>query len=681
MSILRIKDSNGNIIDVPALRGPRGKDGITPHIGENGNWWIGTTDTGVFAGGGSGGNSNIIISADIPDYVKVAAQEVINKVRAVQTDNSIVFLAMSDSHHYGKQGEAGVDSDIDANGVQNNDSNLHAAMAAKILAYALKFDFMAHLGDAAWGHSTTHSELLQSQIKELFDWIGEADTGIPRFRAIGNHDTGTYYHEAGGSIETPEYLYNTFTALSASDDTVFGDTTYGGYCYRDFSDKKLRVFLLNTNEGILSSAITGTESAPCSNAQRLWIANALYALNGKSDAAEWSVVFLSHYPADYGSTMPLSDLIKAYVEGGSITIDGTTVNFSGRNVAKFVAQFHGHIHNFLVTKLSTGTTPDTVAQYDALRVCIPNAQYNRENYYDEKEYPSDKPYYYIPLKEDNTYPKTPNTANDTSFVVNVINPSEKKIYSFCYGAGYDRVIGYAGISYYSVSHTLSNVTIDNEALSAEEGKPYTATLTIKDGCTMSRIIVTMGGVNITSSVYNDGVISIPSVTGNISITATAATYTNLVTMATVPVAKGELMSTEIYNGGLGYKNGTRITGLSDVDNAEYVATGFVPFAKKADGSFPVLYVKGATLDTSLRYVYCTLIQTNSDTDLTIRLHKALENDPTAWEQVFDIETLGTNYYKLTVKDTAELSGFTCAFRMSLYGVGDNLVITADEPIN
>lgn len=31
-----------------------GLNGITPHIGENGNWWIGTTDTGVHAQGEKG---------------------------------------------------------------------------------------------------------------------------------------------------------------------------------------------------------------------------------------------------------------------------------------------------------------------------------------------------------------------------------------------------------------------------------------------------------------------------------------------------------------------------------------------------------------------------------------------------------------------------------------------------
>ena len=37
--------------------GPAGKDGLTPYIGENGNWWIGDTDTGVSAGGSGSGDS------------------------------------------------------------------------------------------------------------------------------------------------------------------------------------------------------------------------------------------------------------------------------------------------------------------------------------------------------------------------------------------------------------------------------------------------------------------------------------------------------------------------------------------------------------------------------------------------------------------------------------------------
>lgn len=37
----------------PGPQGQPGTDGITPHIGDNGNWWVGDTDTGVSASGGS----------------------------------------------------------------------------------------------------------------------------------------------------------------------------------------------------------------------------------------------------------------------------------------------------------------------------------------------------------------------------------------------------------------------------------------------------------------------------------------------------------------------------------------------------------------------------------------------------------------------------------------------------
>lgn len=43
-----------NLIAIEDLIGPAGQDGVTPHIGENGNWWIGETDTCVLAEGTNG---------------------------------------------------------------------------------------------------------------------------------------------------------------------------------------------------------------------------------------------------------------------------------------------------------------------------------------------------------------------------------------------------------------------------------------------------------------------------------------------------------------------------------------------------------------------------------------------------------------------------------------------------
>ena len=62
--------SDGNTLTVKnGKTGKSGNDGTTPFIGENGNWWIGETDTGVSAGGSgsSGGDYELIVDMEITE--------------------------------------------------------------------------------------------------------------------------------------------------------------------------------------------------------------------------------------------------------------------------------------------------------------------------------------------------------------------------------------------------------------------------------------------------------------------------------------------------------------------------------------------------------------------------------------------------------------------------------------
>ena len=77
------------------------------------------------------------------------------------------------------------------------------------------------------------------------------------------------------------------------------------------------------------------------------------------------------------------------------------------------------------------------------------------------------------------------------------------------------------VTTYTITAELANVTSSNDAASVTEGASYTATLTAADGYEISAVTVLMGGVNVTATVYADGVITIPAVTGNVIITATA----------------------------------------------------------------------------------------------------------------------------------------------------------------
>ena len=66
--------------------------------------------------------------------------------------------------------------------------------------------------------------------------------------------------------------------------------------------------------------------------------------------------------------------------------------------------------------------------------------------------------------------------------------------------------------------TLCTITGND---TADKESTYTATVTANDGYEIDTIAITMGGTDITSSAYADGVISIDNVTGDIVITVTA----------------------------------------------------------------------------------------------------------------------------------------------------------------
>ena len=112
----------------------------------------------------------------------------------------------------------------------------------------------------------------------------------------------------------------------------------------------------------------------------------------------------------------------------------------------------------------------------------------------------------------------------------------------------------------SVLLVLSHVSSSNTQSTVEVGDSYTTALTASTNYTINSVSVTMGGVDITSTAYSSGTVSIPSVTGNIVITATAvlaaqsitAVYTQSGTVYdtdTLDSLKPGLVVTANYSGG------------------------------------------------------------------------------------------------------------------------------------
>lgn len=81
---------------------------------------------------------------------------------------------------------------------------------------------------------------------------------------------------------------------------------------------------------------------------------------------------------------------------------------------------------------------------------------------------------------------------------------------------------------YTITNTLSNATNSNTATSVEENSSYSANISADSGYKLKTVTVTMGGKDITSSAVSGNTISISSVTGNIAITVTTETDTDVV---------------------------------------------------------------------------------------------------------------------------------------------------------
>lgn len=586
--------------------------------------------------------ADIISQADIPNYVKDEALSVADKVKNVQNANTLTFFVISDPHHCASQSDGWA--------AQTNESNLHAMMGAKILAYALDADFSVCNGDFTFGNRATTADQLKEQVGEIKSWFGEAFRGLPQFFTVGNHDTGEYNELVGA-----DWCMNAI--MGASDATEFGSEDIGKPYYYDLTDKKVRVICLNTCEG----EMTGTDVYAVSDGQLAWFANVLKDVGGKADASDWGIIVIGHYPLDLGGARYLSDVLYQYIQGGTYTRNSVSVDFAGSNGATFIGNFHGHTHCLKSDKLhyyNNGTTPTA---YDAHRLATPAASFYRNNEYTSAVYG-------VVFGEDTSYIKTADTGDDTAFCVNVVDPVKQVIYSICYGAGYDRTISYGPTVYRSITNSLTHVTSSNAAVSVDDGAAYTATLTAESGYTMGTVVVKMGGTDITSMAYtaSSGVVSIAEVTGDVTITAMAVkivTYTNL-----VPTAVDSSGASAPYTDGKMLSSSGVIS-----DYTSFTTTGFIPF----DGGASHTYRIGGE---GIKW---------NEYGSRIAWYKA---DFTLKGSVLKYEQIGASiYFPTKVEDANAAAAFStdinvappngaAYFRVSAKGSGANLIVTLDEEI-
>lgn len=604
---------------------------------------------------------------EIPDYVIEESRRVAKSMISKMGDNTMTFIAVSDMHEMG-------DNELDQKGKPYDTeliesyrkSNLNAGQAANLIAKNVSTDFFACLGDFAWGSSRTTITQGVSAIVASIGYLHDVSKNKEKFYTPGNHDTLTRSYDVNA-----DYL-----------DQNILDGLIGTYRYKDFENKKIRVICLNTAEvkGINVNSSQDTERM--TGEQLQWFAESL-DLSSKPDSANWGIIILSHHPLDWGNIKVAANCLAAYLEGAiySVNHNGVSVyyDFSGKNTASVIAQFHGHVHGFKVDYINDMRSGEPIPT-TVKRIAIPNACFSRNNEYGQNNMTENNG---IEFGDDVTYEKTANSAQNTAFCLVSIDLDKKVIYADCYGAGYDRIISYAGVdaSTYTVTNNLDNVTNSNGTRTVLEGSSYSATMIPIDGYVLDSVVLTMDGIDITSTAYSNGNINIPSVTGDIVITATAIIAPTYDVTNLVPTSLAS-DGVSIYND-IGYKDGAYVSdGTSYGADASTVATGFINYTVGQ-----AIYVRGAELkNTSHVRIYFKVGIDRSD------LLSYTTPVVGTWQDVggltsLTVEELGEKYYKITpderfINHSSETAvGSKLVYRMSLYGTGKNLIITHDEPIS
>lgn len=370
-----------------------------------------------------------VIKGDtIPDYINDEVARLARVVMSHQSADSFSIICSGDWHcnYY----------DDLTNRAQN-----HASKAMRLLEQTCDIDLNAMLGDYSTGaynttiestitDTTLNAQLVADSAKIL--WMH------------GNHDDAPYQPTSDRLTKTQ--LYNLIARRNNKLNAVIDSSNpLGGYGYVDFENAKVRVIYLNTDDKQdWASAdgynVAGGEAPPYLNAHNLsatqlkFIAEKALDLSDYDKASDWSIIVLSHVALNVTGTYSDTDIesvthstanagtiINAYknASSGSITHNGETVDYDFSSLtdrAAIICSIHAHNHAYL----------DEIVGGSIQSIGVPNIMDGRER----------------ESSDGNTYTKTADTAEGTSFCVITIDKSAQKIYADHYGAGFDREYDY-----------------------------------------------------------------------------------------------------------------------------------------------------------------------------------------------------------------------------------------------
>lgn len=222
---------------------------------------------------------------------------------------------------------------------------------------------------------------------------------------------------------------------------------------------------------------------------------------------------------------------------------------------------------------------------------------------------------------------------------------------------------------YTVTNTLTGCTSSNAATTVTGGDTYYAAITASNGYVLNgaTVMVKMGGTDVTTLYYADGIINIPDVSGNIEITITAAvyvpSYTNVLPKAVDPSTKSGVWD------GKGYRNGAYASSAKP-----YYGTDAACWCTGAIAVQPsdVIYVKGATLEGN-GHERLGAFSGATGGCYFCKQYTALSGMAT-------VTKLGDKYYKIVLDPSYADYGNIGYIVFSAQGTGDGVVVTKNEEI-
>ena len=404
-------------------------------------------------------DGNVISTDNGPKaYVLNEADRVAALVRNVQNGETITMLSISDLHFR-----------EDANVVRYAIKDMSDAMTA--IHGQIFVDYDISFGDviyAMWAGDGLPDRV--SYADGVIDANGVAkliQSGVganTQIRLVGNHDPNAT-DSSGNKWFDMNMLYSYFGVFNKDLERPL-DYRNRGYGFIDDEYRKLRLIYLNTSDfgsGSPNKGSYGNLNYYMSADQTEWLIDVLN-LSEKSDAAQWQIILFSHVPFDQSSTYLDGGMVKngypnlllAYENGSSGTLNGKSYDFSGgKNVAKLALFIHGHTHSFTVDNQhyragSSGSY--TYPKMKMPRISIPNALPGRNVGVSSI---SDVG---IQWGIGEAFPKTENTKDSTSFVINTLDPVNMILYSHHYGAGLDRILHYSSQSISSSTTLTPSIT-------------------------------------------------------------------------------------------------------------------------------------------------------------------------------------------------------------------------------